>query len=518
MNYTSHIRRVMLVFPPSTSLVGWEPMVTTPMGIAYLGSAAREAGYEVACLDTVVEAPYQETAINDTVSRFGLTYDQIMNKIAAWKPDVVGLSCIFSNQWPATRELAKRIKAADPDVIVVAGGGHTTFLSELCMEDAPIDFIIRGEGEESFVDLLNRIRKGLAIDGVDGLVYRDGDSIRTNPKVNLINDLDTIAFPAHDLLDPERYFKVALPMGYTMMSPRNVPVMTSRGCPCLCTFCSSTHLWGKHYRTRSASNVLRELDWLVNKFGIEEIKVQDDNLTVNRKRAMEIFKGMIERPYRLRWNTPNGIAVWTLDKEMLAMMKDSGCYEITMAIESGNQKVLNDLIRKPLKLDKVREINRAARELGIFRLSYFIIGFPGETKEQIMDTIKFTRELRLDLSVIFIYNPLPGSELFQECLKRGYITERSFFEVGNQYFSSVVDSDEWTSKELETIIRWEYLRNYLAIFRSPYLLGRMYYKAFRYRPSFVKFFLKRTSRAIRLKLMKGESNHQNRKDLQDLQD
>ena len=500
MGYNSNLHRVMLVFPPSTSLIGWEPMVTTPMGIAYLASTAREAGYEVACLDTVVEAPGQETAVNDTVSRFGLTYDQIINRIAAWKPDVVGLSCIFSNQWPATRELARRIKAADPDVIVVAGGGHPTFLPELCMQDAPFDFIIRGEGEESFVDLLNRIKGGRPVDSVDGLVYRDGESIRVNPKVNLIGDLDSIPFPAHDLLDPERYFKLALPMGYSMMSPRNLPLITSRGCPCLCTFCSSTQLWGKRYRTRSASHVLHELDWLVDKFGIKEIKMHDDNLTINRKRAADIFRGMIERPYRLRWNTPNGIAVWTLDKEMLAMMKRSGCYEITMAIESGNQTVLNDLIRKPLKLDKVREINNAARELGIFRLSYFIIGFPGETREQIMDTIRFARELRLDLGVIFIYNPLPGSELFEECLNRGYITERSFFEVGNQYFSSVVDSDEWTAKELETMIRWEYLRNYLAIFRSPYLLGRMYYKAFRYRPSFVKSFLRRTSRAIQLKL------------------
>jgi magnesium-protoporphyrin IX monomethyl ester (oxidative) cyclase len=109
------------------------------------------------------------------------------------------------------------------------------------------------------------------------------------------------------------------------------------------------------------------------------------------------------------------------------------------------------------------------------------------------------------LSVIFIYNPLPGSELFEECLRRGYITEKSFFEVGNQYFSSVVDSDEWTAKELETTIRWEYLRNYLAIFRSPYLLGRLYYKTLRYRPSIIKFFLSRTFRAIRLKLMKGDA-------------
>jgi len=505
MDFNSHIRRVMLVFPPSTSIEGWEPMITTPMGIAYLASAVREAGYDVACLDTVVEAPRQTSAVNDVVSRFGLTYEQTMEKIAAWRPDVVGLSCIFSNQWPATRELAKRIKAADQDVIVVAGGGHPTFLSELCMKDAPLDFIIRGEGEESFVDLLNRIRNSRSYNDVDGLVYRDGDKICVNPKVHLIEDLDSIVFPAHDLLDPERYFKIALPMGYSMMNPRSVPVVTSRGCPCLCTFCSSTHLWGRKYRMRSASNVLHELDWLVEKFGIKEIKVQDDNLTVNRKRAVEIFRGMIERPYRLSWNTPNGIAVWTLDRDILTMMKESGCYEMTMAIESGNQKVLDNLVRKPLKLDKVREINKAARDLGIFRIAYFIVGFPGETKEQIMDTIKFSRELRLELSAIFIYNPLPGSELFEECLKKGYITERSFFEIGNQYFSSVVDSDEWTAKELETLIRWEYLRNYMAILRSPYLLGRTYYKAFRYRPSFFRYFLSRTARAIKLKLRKGSA-------------
>lgn len=477
-------------------------MVTIPMGIAYLASAVRNAGYEAACLDTVVEASDRQTVIDEGTSCIGLSDDETMAKIMAWKPDVVGISCIFSNQWPATRELAKRIRAADPAVVVVAGGGHPTFMPELCMQDAPIDFIIRGEGEESFVDLLNRIRKGRAFDDVDGLAYRDGDSIRVNPKVNLIDNLDSIAFPAHDLLDPERYFKMGLPMGYSMMSPRNVPLVTSRGCPCLCTFCSSTNLWGKKYRARSASNVLKELDWLVDKFGIKEIKIQDDNLTTDKKRAVELFRGMIGKPYRLHWNTPNGIAVWTLDKEMLKLMKDSGCFEMTLAIESGNQWVLDNLVHKPLKLDKAREINREARELGIFRVAYFIIGFPGETKNQIMDTVKFSRELRLDLSALFRYNPLPGSELFKECVKRGFVTEESFFEAGNKYFSAAVDSDEWTVRELETLIRLEYLRNYLAFFRSPYLVARMYYKAFRYQPSVIRFILSRFSRAIRAKFAK----------------
>ncbi|MFO8056391.1 MAG: cobalamin-dependent protein [bacterium] len=504
MTYNPHIERIMFIFPPSTSLASWEPMVATPMGIAYLGAATREAGYDVRCLDTVVEAPYRETEVNEYISRFGLTYNQIIERVREYRPQVVGLSCIFSNQWPAVRELTMRLKAMDPDIIVMSGGAHPTFMARLCMNDAPLDFIIKGESEHSFLDLVDKLRNEEPVGEVDGIVYRDADGVRENPKTGYIDDLDALPFPAHDLLDPEKYFKTVLPMGYTFISPRNVPVVTTRGCPCRCTFCSSTHFWGNKHRTRSAENVLKELDWLHETFGVKEIKFQDDNLTILKDRAQEIFKGMIERPYKLIWNTPNGIATWTLDEETIRLMKESGCYEMTMAIESGNQEVLSSLIKKPLKLDKVREINRLARDYGISRAAYFIIGFPGETKEQIMDTVRFSRELKLESCVLFIFNPLPGSELFRECLRRGYITEESFFEEGNQYFSSVIDSEEWTAEELESLIRWEWLRNYFAIFYSPFLVGRRYYKYLRHRPSFVKFLFLRTMRALKLRWKYGK--------------
>jgi len=500
MTLNPRLKKVMLIFPPSTSLASWEPMVSTPMGIAYLAAVLREAGYEASCLDAVAEAAYQETPVKEDISRFGLTYEQIMDRVKAEKPDLVGLSCIFSNQWPAVRELARRLKALDPDLTVIAGGAHPTFLAERCMREAPLDFILRGESEQSLIDLLSRLKAEKPYHDVDGLVYREGAEVRANPKTGFIPDLDSIPFPAHDLLDPERYFKLALPMGYSMLSNRNLPVVTSRGCPCKCTFCSSTNLWGNRYRMRSADNVLAELDWLVSRFGVREVKFQDDNLTTNRQRARSIFQGMIERPWRLRWNTPNGIATWTLDDELLGLMKKSGCYEITLAIESGNQKVLSNLVKKPLKLDKVREVNALAKKHGIVRFAYFIIGFPGETRSQIMDTINFGRELKLHLWPIFIYNPLPGSELFEECLRRGYITEESFFERGNQYFSSVIDSEEWTAEELEALIRWEWLKSYFAILRSPYLIGRRYFNQFRFRPSFIKFLFLRTVRALKLRI------------------
>jgi len=473
------------------------------MGLAYLGAAVREAGYEVELFDTVCDAPYQETMLNPVISRFGMTFEQIIDRISAFGPDLVGLSCIFSNQWPSVREISQRLKARDPDLTIVAGGAHPTFMSELCMRDAPLDYIIKGEAEKSFIDFLDRLKSGKPMEDVDGLVWREDGEVRQNPKTSFIEDLDSLPFPAHDLLPTEKYFKLALPMGYGFLDPHCVPIVTSRGCPCRCTFCSSTNLWGKRYRTRSPENVLAEIDWLVEKFGVKELKFQDDNLTINRERARKIFQGMVDRPYKLNWNTPNGIAVWTLDEELLNLIKESGCWALTFAIESGNQEVLSNLIKKPLKLDKVREVNDICKGLAIHRTAYFIIGFPGETRAQIMDTVNFCRELDLLYAAIFIYNPLPGSKLFDDCVERGYITEESFFEVGNQYFSSVIDSEEWTAEELESIIRREYMRCYLKFFKHPYLQGRVWFNYFRYRPSFLKYFAMRSLRTFSLMARQG---------------
>jgi len=475
-------------------------MVTTPLGIAYLASSLRERSYEVSALDALAEKPYQVQVEAEHVGRNGLSYDEIMARVEQERPDVVGISCIFSNQWPAVKELTRRIKHLSPDILVATGGTHPSFLPERCLKGSEIDFIMLGEADRSFPEALDRIRQGRPLADIDGIAFRDGDTIRVNPKSSLIKNLDELPFPAHDLFPPETYFRIALPMEYTMRSNRALPIITSRGCPCRCTFCSSTHHWGRNYRSRSPENVMAEIEWLVSRFGVRDLKFQDDNLTADRERARKIFKEMTQFNPRIYWNTPNGIAVWTLDDEMLGLMKESGCYEIVLAIESGDQEVLSKLIRKPLKLDKVEEVNRLARQHGIDRIAFFIIGFPGETRAQIQNTVRFSRKLKLDWCNIFIYNPLPGSEMYEECLRRGYITEDSFFQAGNFYFTSILNTEEWTSRELETIIRREYLRNYLSYFRDPRLVLPRLYALIRYRPNLIKFFLARTARAFRLML------------------
>jgi anaerobic magnesium-protoporphyrin IX monomethyl ester cyclase len=497
------IRKVLLLFPPSTTVTTWEPFVTTPMGIAYLAAALRERDFEVAGLDTVAEAPYRRTPETESVLRVGLSYPEIVARVEREKPDLVGISCIFSNQWPAVKELTRRIKALSPDILVASGGTHPSFMAERCLRESQLDLILLGESERSFPEALERIREGRPLAEQDGIAFREGGEIRVNPKTSWIEDLDTLSFPAHDLFPPERYFHWALPMGYSMRSNRALPIVTSRGCPCRCTFCSSTHHWGKKYRARSPENVLAEMEWLISRFGVRELKFQDDNLTSDRERARKIFEGMTRFNPRLHWNTPNGIAVWTLDDDLVRLMRESGCFELTMAVESGDQEVLTKLIHKPLKLEKVVEVNRLLRRYGISAVGYFIIGFPGETRAQIDHTVRFGRGLKLDAFEMFIYNPLPGSELYDECIRRGYITADSFFEGGNQYFSSVMSSEEWTSAELEKLIRREFIYGYRVFFSSPRPILARTWAFLKYRPSFYCFTFARLWRGF-LSMLRGD--------------
>jgi magnesium-protoporphyrin IX monomethyl ester (oxidative) cyclase len=242
MNLRDNIKKILLIFPPSTTPSFWEPVICSPMGILYLAAVAREAGYEVSCLDAVVEAPYRMEKISDTICRVGLSIEQIMEHVNAVKPDLIGISCIFSNQWPTVKILSEKIKALDPSIPIMTGGTHPSFLAKRCMIEAPVDFVIMGEGEETFLSVIENLKKNRRFEEVDGLAYWENGDIRINPKRKFIEDLDKLPLPAHDLVPVEKYFKAALPMGIDMFSKKNLPIVTSRGCPCKCTFCSLTPL------------------------------------------------------------------------------------------------------------------------------------------------------------------------------------------------------------------------------------------------------------------------------------
>jgi len=460
------IKRILLIFPPTTFNRESVKVCCSPLGIAYLASVLKDE-FDVKLLDASIENYQNEVAVDRYLIRFGLSYEEIKRRISEFHPEVVGVSCLYSNQLPAVRQICKLTKEVNKDIITLIGGTHPTFLPEKCMEDRNIDFIILSEGEHTIRDLITRINNSKSFYDLDGLVFRDNGKIQINPKTKFIKDINNIPYPARELLPMQKYFDFDIPMGVISERRPQTTIMTSRGCLARCTFCSSGRFWGNRYRARSPENVLKEIEYLIKEYGIREIKFIDDNLTLDRERAKRIFSGIIERKMNLRWNTPNGIALWTLDDELLKLMKVSGCYEITLAFESGDQDVLNHIVKKPVDLKKVKLIVKKVKEYGIGTYGFFIIGFPGETKEQIKRTFKFADSLRLDRISAFIANPLPGSEMLDICKERGYIDDDYSFEEAD-YFKARFETPQFKYIELEKMRRrWFFRYNFGLFIRHP---------------------------------------------------
>ncbi len=499
------VEKILLIYPPSTQSIGHPRTCAHPLGIAYLGAVLKK-DYEVKLLDATTENYRNVENLGNGLIRYGLSDEQIKKKISEYSPNVVGITCLYSSQLPFVRRICQLAKEVNPKITTIIGGTHPSFLADESLKESSIDFIILGEGEETLPRLLKRLEIDQDFADLDGIAFRRDGRVQINPRTRYIEDLDGLPFPAWELLPMKKYSTINLPMSTTCKSRHWVPIITSRGCPAKCVFCSSVHFWGNHYRACSAENVLNEIELLVKEYNIKEIQFCDDNLIIDKKRAKEIFQGIIDRRLRIFWNTPNGIALWKLDEELLELMKASGCYELTLAIESGDQEVLSKIIKKPLNLARVESLTKIIQRLKIRTHSFFIVGFPGETKEQIRRTFSFARKLRLTSAFFFIANPLPGSKLYEICKQKGYLKDGFDFETIN-YGKSNYETPEFTSRELENVRDKEaFVFNLSVLFRNPIFFIKRYLlflvtnpitllEFFRYRwiPVFKTFFRKRKS-------------------------
>jgi radical SAM superfamily enzyme YgiQ (UPF0313 family) len=244
-------------------------------------------------------------------------------------------------------------------------------------------------------------------------------------------------------------------------------MVASRGCPYHCNFCCIHEIMGPKYRVRSADHVLSEIETLVTKYGVNEISFEDDNLTHDRGRFIQICQGIVHRKLEIRWNTPNGVHVGSLDEEALLWAKESGCDSLNLAIESGDETIRNRVIKKGLKREKIYEVANACHKVGIKPNAYFVIGMPGETDSSIDNTKTYIRDLNFNNLSIFVATPIPGTRLYDECVAEGYIKSDLYDNEFVSYQAAI-----FTQPTIETpgfnrhrVILWRY-RLTIAYYRS----------------------------------------------------
>lgn len=393
--------------------------VTPPLGIAYLAAYVREEGHSVQIIDALGEAPQKINAFRKNTFLRGLTFDEILEKIRP-DADIIGISNLFTFAYPAVEELAKRIKTKFPDKKLILGGPHPSAQFREILRSVPeVDYICVGEeGEESFLRLLMHLEGKLPESDLTGLALRDANGMvvkLASTKRLMELEQGKVPFPARDLLPMENYIKTQESHGSS--NGRWTSMLSSRGCPYGCTFCQSRKT---RWVSRDAQDVVDEIEYCIKNWGIEEFHFEDDNMTVNQSRLYEICDEINKRGLKIKWQTPNGIRASRTNIEMFEKMKASGCCHITLAPETGSQRVIDEIIQKgrDFSFEHLKACGRDAHKIGLRVAAYFILGLPGETKEDIQHTIKYAQELAkvgVDEVAFGLFIPLPGTPLWDKC-------------------------------------------------------------------------------------------------------
>ncbi len=414
-------KKVMLIRPSNTIQGDSLKRLITPLGLLYIGAVLKNKGYEVRVLDSICEGYETERQLGNSMN-FGMSDSEIASEISSFSPDIVGITSMFSAQQKDALHCCDVAKSVYEGIPVVIGGVHPTIAPRESISKSSVDFVILGEGEERFLNLVQCMASEKN-PKFDGIAYKTRTDIRINPSVSRIEDLDSLPFPARELIDMEKYIQIGVPLGPFTRKERVEQVMTSRGCPSRCNFC--TNYFGRKFRQRSIENVLSEIKMLIDEYGIQEIQFSDDNLTANKSWSKEFFAKLKE--YNISFCTPNGVMVQTLDAEVITLMADAGAYQTTFAIESGSERVLKEIIHKKVpSKEQVKSLTELCHQNGMQVHGTFIVGFPGETMKEIEKTLRYPFEACFDSASFFIANPLPGSELYDECKAKGYLNESEY--------------------------------------------------------------------------------------------
>ena len=438
-------------------------LLTQPNYIRFGKRTYKSYPYALGIINACINKNYNSDIFDPNINN--LDDDAIIEYLRVYKPDLVGVSTISTEYIDTTIHMTNLIKKALPDVIIVEGGTIPTVSIKLASFDDNVDYWIIGEGEDTFSELLNELNKKKPnIKNINGIAYKNKE-LHINTPRKFIEDLDRVPYPDYGSLDIKIYANQEVKLGGQVRPRENryCFTLTSRGCCYNCVFCSASRVSGKKVRMRSAENVLKEIDIMYN-MGMKEIIFMDDHFLFNKKRAIDIMNGIIERNYDMSWKCLN-LTGWLLDEELMDLMVDSGCYQVTISIESGNEYVLKKLMKKgSVNLKQVPKVVKMAKEKGLEIITNLVIGLPYEKWDQIRDTFAYADKIDVDMVNIHIATPLPNTELMEICIKEGLLPKDFDTTRNIGYTKSLISTDEFTPRELHILRAYEWDR---LNFRTP---------------------------------------------------
>lgn len=425
--------------------------IVPPVGLGYIASFLLKYGHQVKIIDDCI-----------------MTSMQIKDSIENFHPDIVGFytysfainSCLL---W------AKIIKEINQNIKIIFGGPHATHLPHETLHSNYVDIVVRGEGEETITEVTNAFGREESLEAIKGVVFKDkSETVIDNGQRPLITDLDSLPFPAHELLNMDRYRSNPT----RRFSTRKFGTVTTlRGCSYRCIFCSQT--FGKEVRYRSPENVVDELEFLIKQYGVGELRFLDDDFAINPERSIRICDLIIKRGFDLIWNC--NCKVNNASVELFKAMSKAGCKGVLIGVESASQETL-DFMKKDITVEQIRTGVRLAKEIIGFVNCTFMLGFPGDTVEKARQTIKFAKELNPEFAFFSIAHPMPGSDLFKEAVKKGLVdTGNTKWDGCTIMLSSkvpvLVEFSEISAKELIKLRKMAFREFYL---RPRYILNLLY--------------------------------------------
>lgn len=440
--------KVLLVNPPLLLYPREILPVVIPLGIAYVASFLEKKGHDVKMIDCVAESwrrPKKIRVGRQTLFRYDPGLDSWQELLGTYRPEIVGLSSLTTASEKEVLRVARLVKRILPQAKVVVGGANASARYQVLIKEKNVDFVVIGEGEETMAELVEKLFKKEKWSSILGLVFKNSrEKVMVNPLRPLIKDLDSLPFPAWHLLPMAEYFH-GRPAGTFCRYPRIASVTFSRGCPNGCSFCTNERIWGRRWRVRSVKNMLAEIKLLKKRYQIQEIQFLDNNIAVDKKRLAQLCRGL--KKEKLSWIPAGGVAVLTLNLELIRLMAESGCYALQFGIEHGDLE-MQRRIGKIVPLMATQKLVAECKKVGIWTHGNFIVGLPGETRQTAGRSLDYAMKADFDSVSFFTALPLPGSRIYEQLFG-----QKDFSVSSLRFYLTASRCSSLSPKEIQQIIR-----------------------------------------------------------------